>query len=174
VTDIDFVMPEALREAHQGGFDYRHGAGVDFEPYPEILTAAETARWWRAWTGNPAVTGAEFRVFGQDGTCGMAAFWIVRAGEPLIGQPVVFLGSEGETGVVARNLDAYLWLLAAGLGPYEATAYPPDEDEARPDDRLTGVAERWAPSARLPAAEVIRAARAEFPDFDGIVRALCR
>ena len=52
---------------------------------------------------------------GKDGSGGQAAFWLVRVGEQLTHQPVVFLGCEGETGVVARNLDGYLWLLAAGL-----------------------------------------------------------
>jgi hypothetical protein len=156
VTDAEFSMPEALIEVYQGGFDYRNGAGVDFEPYPQFLTAAETAWWWRAWTGNPALNGAEFRVFGKDGSGGQAAFWLVRAGEPLTQQPVVFLGSEGETGVVARNLDGYLWLLAAGFGPYEATAYPSQEHDPRRDDRLNQVAERWASSARQSATEVNR------------------
>ncbi|GLW10308.1 hypothetical protein Misp01_54360 [Microtetraspora sp. NBRC 13810] len=156
------------------GFDYRDGAGVDFEPYPQFLTAADTAQWWRAWMGNPSVDGAEFRVFGQDGTGGMAAFWLVRSGEPLTQQPVVFLDSEGRTGLVARNLDGYLWLIAAGFGPFEAMMYPTHEHEPRADARLTQIAERWAPSARQPAAEVIGTARQEFPYFDETVESLCR
>jgi hypothetical protein len=174
VTDDDRTMPTVLVEAHRDGFDYRDGAGVDFEPYPDFLTAAETAHWWRAWTGNPALDGAEFRVFGQDGTGGMAAFWLVHAGEPVARQPVVFLGSEGETGVVAGDLDAYLWLLAAGFGPYEATVYPRHEHEPHTDNRLVRLAQRYAPSARRSATEVITAARAAFPHFDDAIRALCR
>src|SRR5689334_7330176 len=117
-------MPAALVEAQRDGFDYRDGDGVDFEPYEEFLDAAETTRWWQAWTGNPAADGSRFRVFGQDGTGGMAAFWLVRDGEPVERQPVVFLGSEGETQVVAADLDSYLWLLADGFGPLEAAGYP--------------------------------------------------
>jgi hypothetical protein len=167
-------MPAALVEAHQMGFDYRHGAGVDFEPYPRFMTAAETTDWLQAWTGNPDLDGAEFRVFGQDGTGGVAAFWLVRDGEPLTQQPVVFLGSEGETAVVARNLDSYLWLLAGGFGPCEATMYPRVEHEPQVDARLLRIAERWAPAARQSAVEVINAAREEFPTFDETMDSLCR
>ncbi|MEU9741079.1 SMI1/KNR4 family protein [Micromonospora chersina] len=159
MTDDRRALPPTLSEAHEVGFDYRDGAGVDFEPYPEFLDAGETAEWWRAWTGNAELDGSEFRVFGQDGTGGLAAFWLVRDGEPIERQPVVFLGSEGETGVVAQNLRAYLWLLADGFGPWEATAYPDHEHEPRADARLTEIAQRWAPSHRRSASEVIAGAR---------------
>ncbi|GIJ08469.1 hypothetical protein Van01_16830 [Micromonospora andamanensis] len=167
-------MPVPLSEAHGVGFDYRNGAGVDFEPYPHFLEGHETAEWWRAWTGNAEVDGSEFRVFGQDGTGGLAAFWLVRSGEPIEQQPVVFLGSEGQTGVVAQNLWAYLWLLADGFGPWEATEYPDHEHEPRPDTRLSEIAERWAPAHRLSADEVISAAREEFPRFDELIDSMCR
>ncbi|MGC3859044.1 SMI1/KNR4 family protein [Micromonospora chersina] len=124
MTDDRRALPPALSEAHEVGFDYRDGAGVDFEPYPDFLDAGETAEWWRAWTGNAELDGSELRVFGQDGTGGLA----------------VFLGSEGETGVLAQNLWAYLWLLADGFGPWEATAYPDHEHELPTDARLTEIA----------------------------------
>lgn len=167
-------LPTPLTEAHAVDFDYRGGGGVDFEPYPDFLDATETAEWWRSWTGNAELDGSEFRVFGQDGTGGNAAFWLVRRGEPLEQQPVVFLGSEGETGVVAQNLWAYLWLLADGFGPWEATEYPDHEHEPRVDARLTEIAQRWAPSHRKSAGEVISAAREEFPGFDEMIGSLCR
>lgn len=168
------ALPAALSEAHEVGFDYRDGDGVDFEPYPGILDARETAEWWRAWTGNGELDGSEFRAFGQDGTGGIAAFWLVRPGEPIEQQPVAFLGSEGEMGVVARNLWVYLWLLADGFGPWEARDYPDHEHQPRPDARLREIAERWAPGHRASAGEVIAAARAEFPDFEELIGALCR
>jgi len=170
VTEEDLTLPAALAEVNAGEFDY--DKGIDFEPFPEFLSAAETADWIRAWTGNPGLDGAGFRVFGQDGTGGYAAFWLVRPGAPLPEQPVVFLGSEGERAVVARDLDGYLWLLAGGVGPYEATAYGACLGTA--DERLTAIAQRYAPGARRPAAEVIAAAQAEFPDFDALVGSWCR
>ncbi|MGK5520413.1 SMI1/KNR4 family protein [Micromonospora sp. URMC 107] len=168
------TLPPPLSEAHEVDFDYREGAGVDFEPYPGFLDERETADWLQAWTGNRDLDGAEFRIFGQDGSGGLAAFWLVRQDEPLERQPVVFLGSEGETAVVAQDLGAYLWLLAGGFGPLEATMYPRHMHDPRPDARLTEIAERWAPSRRVSPAEAITAARSEFPDFAELVGSLCR
>ncbi|WP_328651426.1 SMI1/KNR4 family protein [Micromonospora sp. NBC_00330] len=168
------TLPTPLSEAHEVGFDYRDGAGVDFEPYPHFLDSGEIAEWWRAWTGNAQLDGSDFRVFGQDGTGGLAAFWLVRHSEPIEEQPVVFLGSEGETAVVAQNLWDYLWLLADGFGPWEATAYPDHEHEPRTDERLAEIAQRWAPSHRRSADEVITAAREEFPGFEELIGSLCR
>ncbi|PSJ30599.1 SMI1/KNR4 family protein [Streptosporangium nondiastaticum] len=150
--------------------------GVDFEPFEAFLTADETTDWLRSWTGNRELTGDGFRVFGQDGTGGSAAFWLIRPGQALIEQPVVFLGSEGETGVVARHLGAFLWLLADGFGPWEAaTSYDPGPDwVARPNHELTSIAERFAPDHRAPAAVVIEQATREFPGFDDYMMALCR
>ena len=104
----------------------------------------------------------------------MAAFWLVRGGVPLTRQPVVFLGSEGEAAVVARDVDGYLRLLAAGFGPFEAMMYPRHEHDPRADIRLTQIAERWAPSARQSAAELISAAREGFPDFAATMDSLRR
>jgi hypothetical protein len=150
--------------------------GVDFEPYESFLAADETTDWLRAWTGNGELNGDGFRVFGQDGTGGYAAFWLVRLGRELAEQPVVFLGSEGEAGVVARDLGAFLWLLADGFGPWEASASDePEPDwapQANPD--LIAIAEQFAPDRRASAAEIIAQATEEFPDFDDTIMKLCR
>ncbi|MEU7375401.1 SMI1/KNR4 family protein [Streptomyces albidoflavus] len=167
-------FPAALAAALAGGFDYDDGNGVDFEPFPEFLSAAETTEWFRSWTGNPEVDGARFRVFGQDGSGGYAAFWLVREGRGLSEQPVVFLGSEGETGVVARDLADLLWLLAGGVGPWEAGAGYGAEGGPRPDAAREAVAERFAPGRRRTPDEVVAAAGAEFPGFDGHVMSLTR
>jgi hypothetical protein len=173
-VSTDLALPAALVEAHEPGFDYNHGDGVDFEPYDEFMDAAETAQWWRAWTGNPDVDGVQFRVFGQDGTGGMAAFWLVRPGADIGEQPVVFLGSEGAAGVVARDLASYLWLLAAGLGPMEVVEYSSVDDLREQDPDRTAVALRHAPSAQQPPSAIVAAAREEFPNFAADVAAQCR
>ncbi|MFI8266555.1 hypothetical protein [Streptomyces sp. NPDC085665] len=77
-----------------------------------------STEWFRAWTGNRELIGDRFRVFGQDGTGGYAALWLIRPDRVLVEQPIVFLGSEGETGVVALDLGTFLWLLADGFGPH--------------------------------------------------------
>ncbi|MFD9339527.1 SMI1/KNR4 family protein [Streptomyces sp. NPDC060028] len=150
--------------------------GIDFEPYEAFLTADETADWFRAWTGNSERRGGALRVFGQDGTGGSACLWLIRSGQPLVEQPVIFLGSEGETGVVARNLWAFLWLLSDGFGPWEAaTSYDPEPDWIpHPNRELKAIAERFAPDHRASAATVIEEATQEFPDFDDIIMKLRR
>ncbi|MEU5940686.1 SMI1/KNR4 family protein [Micromonospora sp. NPDC047548] len=173
MTGGQLTLPAPLREAQDGGFDYDGGDGIDFEPYDAFLTLAETAEWWQAWSGSRTMDGVDFRIFGQDGTGGLAAFWLVRPGEPVEHQPVVFLGSEGEMSVVARNLAAYLWLLAGGFGPVEATMWPRHEHRPRPDAHRTAIAGRYAPQARQAPPEVIEAARAEFPDFEPFIDSLC-
>ena len=154
------------------GFDYAEGDGVDFEPFDEFLTAEDTTHWLRAWTGNTALDGDAFRVFGQDGTGGYAAFWLVRPEHQLADLPVVFLGSEGETGVVACDLADYLWLLADGFGPYEAVQYP--DRAARPNVELRQIAERYAPARARSAREVIATTRAMFPYFEETIAGPCR
>ncbi|MGW0822503.1 SMI1/KNR4 family protein [Streptomyces sp. NPDC002845] len=170
----DRQFPAALAAAMAVRFDYASGEGVDFEPFAAFLSADETTNWFQAWTGNSELNGDDFRVFGQDGTGGYAAFWLVRPGRALVEQPVVFLGSEGETGIVARNLDAFLWLLADGFGPWEAaTSYEPDR-VPHPNPELTAIAEQFAPGHRAPAASVIEQAIHEFPDFDDTIMEFCR
>ncbi|MEJ8641897.1 SMI1/KNR4 family protein [Streptomyces sp. MS1.HAVA.3] len=169
----DRLFPAALAAAMAVRLDRIGEDDVDFEPFPAFLSADETTDWFRAWTGNGELNGDDFRVFGQDGTGGYAAFWLVRPGRALVEQPVIFLGSEGETGVVACNLAAFLWLLAEGFGPWEAaTSYEPDW-VPHPNRELTAIAEDFAPHLRAPAPSVIEQATREFPDFDDIIMALC-
>jgi hypothetical protein len=173
-SNEDRQFPAALAAALAIRLDCIGEDGVDFEPFSAFLSADETADWFRAWTGNGALKGDDFRVFGQDGTGGYAAFWLVRAGRALVEQPVVFLGSEGETGVVARDLGAFLWLLADGFGPWEAaTSYEP-EWVPHPNRDLTALAEQCAPDHRAPATAVIEQATREFPEFDDTIMELCR
>ncbi|QIQ02096.1 SMI1/KNR4 family protein [Streptomyces liangshanensis] len=172
----DRHFPAPLASAMAVRLDHVGVDGVDFEPFTTFLTADETTDWFRAWTGNRELSGDEFRVFGQDGTGGYAAFWLVRPDQPLTEQPVVFLGSEGETGVVARDLGAFLWLLAAGVGPWEAaTSHDPEPGwTPHPNRDLTAIAAQFAPDHRASAAAVIEQATGEFPDFDDTLMNLCR
>ncbi|MFJ4918522.1 SMI1/KNR4 family protein [Streptomyces sp. NPDC088725] len=173
-SNEDRQYPPALAAAMAVRLDSMGEDGADFEPCPAFLSADETTEWLRQWTRNGELNGDEFRVFGQDGTGGCAAFWLVRPGRALAGQPVVFLGSEGETGVVASDLGDFLWLLAAGLGPWEAVdSREPDWiPRAHPD--LTAIAEQFAPDHRASATAVMERAAREFPDFDDIIMRLCR
>ncbi|MER7768661.1 SMI1/KNR4 family protein [Kitasatospora sp. NPDC096140] len=170
----DRRFPAALAAALAVPFDYDGGEGIEFEPFDAFLSPEDTTDWLRVWTGNNELTGDAFRVFGQDGTGGYAAFWLTHPSRPLADQPVVFLGSEGETGVVAADLADFLWVLAAGLGPLEATTDHPTGRTPHPSLQRTAIAERFAPHRRRPAETITEQAAREFPDFDDVVFALCR
>jgi hypothetical protein len=165
-------LPHPLNELHELEFDYADGEGIDFEPYSAFLSADETSYWFRAWTGNKEVDGAEFRVFGQDGTGGYAAFWLIEPDRSILEQPIVFLGSEGETGVVAANFGEYLWLLAAGIGPYEAVAYPGLERE--PNGSFVRFAQKHSATGPLQPEQVLASASSRHPGFTERVQSLCR
>jgi hypothetical protein len=165
------TLPTVLVKLHELEFDYADGEGMDFEPYQSFLSSEESADWLKAWTGNQTVDGSQFRVFGQDGTGGYAALWLTRSGTALEEQPVVFLGSEGGRGVIAANLDEYLWLLAAGIGPFEAVAYPGLDRE--PNPQFTEFARMNSRVAAMKAQTVLARANAAYPSFSQYIDSLC-
>jgi hypothetical protein len=164
MREFEVTFPTLLMQLHQLEFDYDDGNGIDFEPYQEFQSAKDTGDWIKAWTGNHDLTGSEYRIFGQDGSGGYAAFWLVRDAKPILEQPIVFFGSEGEAGVVARDFYDYLWLLAAGIGPCEAVIGA--EDEREPIAHFVAFAGKYAAAQRKTATEVLTAAHSEFPDFE--------
>jgi hypothetical protein len=149
----DLSLPEALAEVFSIGFDWEWddetetARSCDFEPYESFEAPARTAEWYRLWTGNRDVDGNEFRFFGSTGAGDYAGFWLIRPGAPIIDQPIVYLGSEGQRGVVARDLGDLLWLFAAGYGPAEAVEYRDSIQE--PNDAFRAIAERHAPRPRV-------------------------
>lgn len=163
------AFPKELAQLHEIEIDENE---IDFEPYSEFMSAEDTQAWIRAWTGNDSLDGKEYRVFGQDGTGGYAAFWMTRAGKPLLEQPIVFFGSEGEVGVVATCFADYLWLLAGGVGPYEAVGY--ENCEGKPNTAFGAFANKNAKASKKSADDVMKAAKAEFPTFEAGIRSLCK
>ncbi|MEU8120384.1 SMI1/KNR4 family protein [Spirillospora sp. NPDC049024] len=176
-TPADLALPPALAEVAEIGFEWEwdeeadEARGCDFELYDRFEEPAETTWWFRLWTGNPEADGGEFRFFGTTGAGDYTGFWLARPGAPVTGQPVVYVGSEGDRGVIARDLGDLLWLFAAGLGPKEAFDDP--GSPAEPNDAFRAIAERHAPGHRSPT-EIAAAAQAEFPHFTDHIEALCR
>jgi len=166
------IFPELLVKLNKLDFDYADGDGIDFEPYAEFLSVEETVSWFRAWTGNEAADGSLFKVFGQDGSGGYAAIWITQPDKELLEQPIVFMGSEGETGVIASDFDSYLWLLACGVGPCEAVAYPDLDRE--PNTQFLAFARENSSHEPLEARTVLEQARSKYPDFADHIDSLCR
>jgi len=166
------MFPTVLAKLHQLEFDYDDGAGIDFEPYSSFLPENEVHEWFKAWTGNPEADGGKFLIFGQDGTGGLAAIWLVRRDESLLDQPIVFLGSEGEAGVIAKNFNDYLWLLASCHGPYEALEYPDDEKLGNLD--FTAFAKEHSRSTRRPPSVILAEAASVYPGFTSWIEGQCR
>ncbi|GAA6143212.1 hypothetical protein NBRC116584_30300 [Hydrogenophaga sp. 5NK40-0174] len=163
-------LPPVLKALHQ--LDFSVFESIDYEPLDRFHSPQENLSWFQAWTGNNEVDGAQFRVFAEDGTGGYTAFWLARPGAPMDEQPIVFLGSEGERGVVARNLDEYLWLLAGGVGPLEAVEYGGDGGRRNP--QLAAFAKAQARAADMSADDVLRKAKAAYPNFSTYIDGLCR
>lgn len=166
------ALPSLMSELHKLEFDYADGEGIDFEPYSAFMSADKTSNWFRAWTGNDEVDGSEFRVFGQDGTGGYAAFWLTDPSRDVLEQPIVFLGSEGEAELIAANFYEYLWLLAAGFGLREAVAYPGLERE--PSGSFVGFAKKHSAIGPLRPEQVLATAKSRHPGFTERVQSLCR
>ena len=171
MRDFDQTFPSLLSELHELDVDFDED-NIDFEPYQEFLCADDNVAWIRSWTGNASLSGSEYRIFGQDGTGGYAAFWLVRKNKALLEQPIAFFGSEGEVGIVAKDFYDYLWLLAGGYGPYEAVESK--RHKAKVNAAFTELAECHAKDRKKKPLEVVAAAKAEFPTFEADVRAVCK
>ncbi|MGW3768260.1 hypothetical protein [Actinomadura verrucosospora] len=166
------VLPAALRalKAHQdaSGLD-----GLDFETFDRFEPDAVAS-----WTGNDDAD-REFRVFGVDGSGGRVAFWLVHEGLPIERQPVVLFGSEGHVGPVAKDLCDLLYLLAAGVAPFDASmAYTADEDideRTGPQPELARIAEIHLQrrEGRTPKA-IVEDAENEYADVRDRVDVLAR
>jgi len=171
VIEEDRALPVALEEAHACRFFEDHD-GHDFQPDDKFAWSGEVAEWWRYWTGDPAARLPPFRVFGRDGSGGLAAFWIRDADVSLETQPIVFLGSEGELKVIARDLGDYLWLLANGVGPLETV--DGIHRVPAPIPELVTIARRYTGTAPRSVQTLIAAADAELPALTLLVDASTR
>ncbi|MEV4158595.1 SMI1/KNR4 family protein [Nonomuraea dietziae] len=177
-TSAHLALPAGLADVAKVGFEWEwdeeadEARGCDFELYERFEAPERTARWFRLWTGNEEVDGSQFRFFGATGAGDYAGFWLVRPGVSVTEQPVVYLGSEGECGVIARDLGDLLRLFADGFGPAEAFADP--DRETQPNEAFQAIAERYAPGRRGSAAEIVAGAREEFPGFSEFIGAMCR
>lgn len=156
-------FPDLLNKLHQLDFDYADGDGIDFEPYQNFMPQHEVNQSIESWAETSQADGSLLLIFGQDGTGGHAAFWMVNQDKDILDQPIVFLGSEGNVGVVAKNFDDYLWLLAQNHGPFEAIEYP--EDTSRTNNDFLNFAKQHSRSTLRPVLEIINDAQSSYPHF---------
>ena len=119
-----------------------------------------------AWFDGRREPAARFRVFGEEGSGGLYAYWLCEGRRPP-DAPIVLLGSEGETRVIASNEDEFLALLAcdiADLGMYD------NEPSGSPDHEryLAWLREQGLSPASHPQATMASAERA-FPGLEALV-----
>ncbi|KAA8645905.1 hypothetical protein EYZ11_003597 [Aspergillus tanneri] len=171
------TLPSALKEIFSIGFEFKYDEGtdetigIDFEPYEEFEDPEDTEWWFRLWTGNNKADGSQFRIFGQTGSGDYVGFWLIRPNAKVAEQPIICLGSEGERGVIARDMEDLLWVFANGSGPIEALEEP--EKETVGNETFRSIAQKFARGRKLSTKEIVNAAQAEFPDFPEIVTAMC-
>ncbi len=164
-------LPDILKKLNSIEIDYLNEEEIDYEPYEYFLSEEETSSWIKAWTGNIKLDGSDYLIFGQDSTGGYVAIWCEDNVEDILNQPIVFFGSEGEIGVVARNIGEYAWLLAGGFGPYEAAEYPEEERDELP--LFIEFAEDNFPLFKDTPQNIISKANSEYPNFTKYIDALC-
>lgn len=165
-------FPDLLKKLHQLDFDYADGNGIDFEPYQNFISPREANEWLKAWTGNKQADASALFVFGQDGTGGYAAFWIINEDKDILDQPIVFLGSEGEIGVVAKDFNDYLWLLSQNHGPFESIEYP--EDTSKINNDFLTFAKQNSKSISRSVLKIINDAQSSYPNFKTWIESMIR
>ncbi len=162
-------IPSVLAKLNEIDIDYE-ADGIDFEPYQQFMSQEEQAEWLVAWTGNKNAR-LQLLIFGQDGTGGYAAIWPVNEGKPILDQPIVFMGSEGQVGVVAACFSDYLWLLASGHGPCEAVQFL--DANASQNMAFLEFAEQHASTPKAGAVEIVAKAVDAYPSFNEMIDGLC-
>src|SRR6185369_10278566 len=133
----------------------------------------ETLEWMTAWTSNSAPPAERLRVFGQDGSGGKVAFWRTVSTRPLDEEAVVFLGSEGDLGVVARDLCDFLVLFGGGVGPMECVEPGVQQltGDLLPLQKVKAIVEQHYPSAALRTLpQALADARTAAADFVSTIR----
>ena len=168
----NLIFPNLLQQANALDYDYKDGNGIDFEPYTEFLSQDDVTTWLKAWTGNKTVEFDELYVFGQDGTGGYAAIWIADRSKDFLNNPIIFLGSEGELGIVASNFYDYLWVLASGHGPSEAVNNLDVDRES--NEVFMKFAETHSRTKNRPVAEIRESANILYPGFIKRIDNLCQ
>lgn len=146
----------ALCEAINGG-----GHELDMEGYESFNEQYKPGDWTR----NPGTNGLML-TFCMDGAGGQFTLWL-QPGKALLDNPVVQLGDDGALHVLASDFASFCALTAAGVNFFERT---PDElTPAAPVQAM--VASTWPGRVFPSPAEIMSAAAAAYPDFEGWMRA---
>lgn len=116
--------PDALTELHRLYVGRAWDVSVlDVEIFDRFRDAVG---WVSQWRRRPSPDAEDLRMFGREGAGGRLFLWLptrdvmgVRPDTPLEQCRVVFLGSEGQTEVVAKTLGDFVVLLGHGFSPWQ-------------------------------------------------------
>lgn len=81
----------------------------------ELCDPSESDDSVTAWLGALPSDGTRLIVFGQDGTGSLYTLWLAPGHDDVETAPVVYLGSEGELGVLGKDPAAFLEFVASGM-----------------------------------------------------------
>jgi hypothetical protein len=81
----------------------------------ELRDPAESDGDITAWLGALPRDGTRLIVFAQDGTGSLFCLWLRPGRDDVDSAPVVYLGSEGELGVLGKDPAAFLEFVASGV-----------------------------------------------------------
>jgi len=151
-------FPQVLAALEKWVNDGRAGE-IDFEMYQSFNEQYKPSDWTR----DPK-TDEELFTFGMDGSGGQVAIWRTDLEKSFDALPVVFMGSEGEVKPLATTLPKFLYLLASGLGPIEASF----GGEANPNEEMMEWVQAEYPSTKSfgDPKELLEEAASELAHFE--------
>lgn len=154
------------------------GSWVDYEPTTRLWTLDEVTEWLGYWTGSDRAPADRLVPVGFDGTGGQVMLFLPDARSPWLDAPVVFLGSEGETGVLARDFADFAVLLSLGFGPFDLVGprgappirVAPAASAPTVSAALRSWVQDWCPErAHVPAGQILADGAAALPGFLDLV-----
>jgi hypothetical protein len=98
----------------------------------------------KAWLGAVPKDGTRFIVFAQDGTGSLFCLWLRPGHKDVETAPVVYLGSEGELGVLGKDPAAFLEFVASGMSfdGHGGSFFDPLDSESDEDSATEATARR--------------------------------
>lgn len=149
----------------------------------ELCDPAESDDNIEAWLGALPSDGTRFIVFAQDGMGSLFCSWLRPGHDDVETAPVVYLGSEGELGVLGKDPAAFLEFVASGMtfDGHGGSFFDPLESETDEDYaaelrerrvKVVKFVEQQTGKQSLRHPDAVRAeAEAAFPDLEAWVTA---
>lgn len=152
-------------------------AGIEYAEF-ELGNPDESDSNLGSWLGALPKDGSRVVVFAQDGTGSLFGVWLRPEHADVETAPVIYLGSEGETAVLAKDPRAFIELLGSAMtfDGHAGTFFSMDDDEDEEigelRKRAASFAKRTLGLAKLRKPAVIKAeAEAAYPGLQAWVDA---